>query len=59
MIDDLITKLNNQISMIETRTIKEHLDKGDLEEWLYNWRIEVSAISFGLFYERSKNNKPN
>ena len=47
--DDLITKLNNQIAEIDTDNIEAHIKNGDLDSWLVGWRIEIAAISFALF----------
>jgi hypothetical protein len=45
----LITKLNIQISCINTETIRQHEATGDLEDWIAEWRTETGAISFALF----------
>lgn len=44
-----IRKLNTQIAMIDSDTIQEHIDKGDLEKWICDWRIETAAVVLGLF----------
>lgn len=46
---DLISRLNKQISQIDTASIRAHIDKGDLDDWIEDWRIETAAVSFGLF----------
>lgn len=47
--DLLISRLNKQISQIDTTSIRAHIDKGDLDDWIEDWRIETAAVSFGLF----------
>ena len=49
MKSELISKLNTQIAMIDTNAINDHIEQGDLEEWLWDWRIEMGALSFALF----------
>ena len=49
MKSELISKLNRQISAINDVSIKAHMDQGDLEEWLDEWRIETAAVSFGIY----------
>ena len=58
MKNDLICKLNDQIAKIDPVTIREHLAKGDLDDWIYEWRIETAGISFGLFVDiKQRENK--
>jgi len=47
--DDLISRLNICISKIDSDNIQEHIDKGDLDDWIQEWRIEAASLSFGLF----------
>ena len=57
MKSELITKLNTEIAMIDSTAIKAHMEQGDLDEWLDDWRMEISATSFGLYallYELAK-----
>ena len=49
MTNDLITKLNIQISLIDPKTLEARRLNGDLEEWIQEWRTETAAICFGLF----------
>ena len=46
---DLISRLNKQISQIDTASIRAHIDKGDLDDWIQEWRIEAASLSFELF----------
>ena len=47
--DDLISRLNICISKIDSDNIQDHIDKGDLDDWIQEWRIEAASLSFGLF----------
>ena len=49
MIDDPIGRLNSCISVIDSNIIQKHIDKGDLDDWIGEWRIEATSLSFGLF----------
>ena len=50
MKSELITKLNTEISAIDPDTIRQHEASGDLDEWIYDWRVEIAATSFALFF---------
>ena len=49
MKSDLVSKLNTQISMIDPTSINAHIENGDLDEWIEEWRKETASVSFGLF----------
>lgn len=49
MKSELITRLNTQLAMIDTDAIKAHTEKGDLEAWIWDWRVEMAALSFALY----------
>ena len=49
MKSELITKLNTEISVIDPDTIRQHMEYGDLDEWITDWRMEIAATSFGLY----------
>lgn len=49
MKSELITKLNTEISVISPETIRQHEASGDLDEWIYDWRMEIAATSCGLY----------
>ena len=58
---DLISKLNTQIAKMDASVIEAHMAKGDLDEWVEDWRIEMASISLGLFaliYQISMANDP-
>ena len=50
MKSELITKLNTEISVINPETIRQHEATGDLDEWITDWRMEIAATSFALFF---------
>lgn len=57
---DFISDLNEQIAEINTQNIKDHIEKGNLDMWLNEWRIKTASISFNLFVlieELGKENK--
>ena len=49
MTDYLISRLNTCISEIDSDSIQKHINKGDLDDWIQEWRIEAASLSFGLF----------
>ena len=49
MKSELITRLNTQLAMIDTDAIKAHTEKGDLNEWVLDWHIEMSTLILALF----------
>ena len=49
MTNDLISRLNICISEIDSDSIQKHINKGDLDDWIQEWRIEAASLSFGLF----------
>ena len=51
MESNLISDLNTQIAMITPESIQTHLDKGDLADWLSEWRAKTAGIGFELFVE--------
>ena len=58
MNDKLIAELNSKIAEIDGNEIRKHIDQGNLDEWLWDWRVEIASVSFGLYselYENSKN----
>lgn len=57
MKNELITKLNELISDINPTTIQSHIDDGTLDNWIYDWRTEIGAVSFGLFTIITLNNR--
>lgn len=57
---DFISDLNEQIVEINTQNIKDHIEKGDLDMWLNEWRAKTAGIGFNLFVlikELDKENK--
>lgn len=57
---DFISDLNEQIVEINTQNIKDHIEKGDLDMWLNEWRMQTASIGFNLFVlikELDKENK--
>lgn len=46
---DFISDLNEQIVEINTQNIKDHIEKGDLDMWLNEWRAKTAGIGFNLF----------
>ena len=49
MMSDCISDLNEQIAEIHTQNIKDHIEKGDLDMWLNEWRAKTAGIGFNLF----------
>ena len=49
--EDLITKLNGQIAMMDPNIIKMHYADKNLDKWLKGWKMETAAVSFGLAYQ--------
>ena len=49
MQDDLITKLNNLIADINSEEIESHVNNNTLNDWLNAWKMEIAAVSMGLF----------
>ncbi len=49
MRSELITSLNEHITMIDTVAIETHIENGDLDKFLMKWREEMAGISFSLF----------
>ena len=49
MQDDLITKLNNLIADINSEEIELHVNNNTLNDWLNAWKMEIAAVSMGLF----------
>lgn len=54
MESNLISDLNTQIAMITPESIQTHLDKGDLADWLSEWRGKSAGISFELFMRKEE-----
>ena len=46
---DFISDLNEQIAEINTQNIKDHIEKGNLDMWLNEWRAKTAGIGFNLF----------
>ena len=49
MQDDLITKLNGLISDVNSSEILSHIEDDTLSDWLDAWKMEMAAVSMGLF----------
>lgn len=49
MTDDLISRLNEQIAKIDTASINAHIEQGDLDNWVEEWRLETASVSLCLF----------
>lgn len=51
MKNEFVSEINTGIAEITEKNIMQHIDNGDLSEWLEYWRMKMAENSIGVFVQ--------